>query len=74
MAFPTSVNDQITDSVTQSSVQTIASAPGLAVGTLTQVVASSLSLASQNSIANQQNANTIGEAITTSCVKRLLGS
>ncbi len=74
MAFPTAVNDQITDSVTQSNVQVIASAPGQAIGGLYQVVSSVLALASQNSTANQQNSNTISSAVTTNCVKVLIDS
>ena len=73
MAFPTAVNDQITDSVTQSNVQVLASALAQAISSLYQIFASSLSLAVQNATANQQNANTINKAVTTSCVNLLLG-
>lgn len=72
MAFPTAVNDQITDSVTQSNVQVTASASAQAIGSLYQIFASSLSLAVQNAAANQQNANALNNAVTTSCVNYLL--
>ena len=72
MAFPTPVNDQITDSVTQSNVEVLANASAKAVGSLTQIMASSLAMAAQNTTANQQNANAINSAVTTSCVNFLL--
>jgi hypothetical protein len=73
MAFPTAVNDQITDSVTQSNVQVLSSSPAQAIGSLYQIYAGSLSIAIQNATANQQHANTINSAVTTSCVNFLLG-
>ncbi len=73
MAFPTSVNDQITDSVTQSNVQVTASSSSVALGSLNQILASSLSLAIENATSNQQNVNTLNSAVTTSCVNLLLG-
>ncbi len=73
MAFPTAVNSQITDSVTQSNVEVLASAPATALAALYEVVAASLSLAAQNAVSNQQNLNTITEAVTTKCVQKILG-
>ncbi|MFA5925146.1 MAG: RebB family R body protein [Methylococcaceae bacterium] len=74
MAFPTAVNDQITDSVTQSNVEVLASASATAIGSLYQIYANSLALAVQNATTNQQNANAINQAVTTSCVNLLLGN
>ena len=53
MAFPTSVNDQITDSITQTSVQTLGSAPAVAMGNLYQATAQALSNAAHNAISDQ---------------------
>ncbi|WP_204334085.1 RebB family R body protein, partial [Klebsiella pneumoniae] len=36
MAFPTAVNDQITDSVTQANVQVLGASPAIAMGNLYQ--------------------------------------
>jgi len=72
MAFPTSVNSQITDSVTQSNVEVVASAPAQAMGALYQSLAHSTGLAMQNAVSNQQEANSIASAVTTMCVKALL--
>ena len=74
MAFPTAVNSQITDSVTQSNVEVLANAPATALAALYQAVANSISLASQNAVSNQQNVNTLSEAVTTRCVEKLLGA
>ncbi len=73
MAFPTALNSQITDSVTQSNVEVLASSPATAIAMLYETVAASLSLASQNAVSNQQNVNAITEAVTTKCVQKILG-
>ena len=39
MAFPTSVNSQITDAVAQANVKVLADAPAMAMGSLYQTVA-----------------------------------
>lgn len=72
MAKPTAINDQITDTVSQTNVTTIASAPAVATASLYQVLSSSLSLAIQNCVTNQQQLNSILLASTTSCVSHLL--
>lgn len=72
MAYPTPVNDQITDSVTQSNVEVLGNSPAQALGNLYQVLSSSLSLAVQNAVSNQQNANNTNNAVTTMCINTLL--
>ncbi len=42
MAFPTSVNDQITDSVTQANVKVLGDSPAMALGNLYQATAQAL--------------------------------
>jgi hypothetical protein len=73
MAFPTAVNDQITDAVTQANVQVLADAPAMALGTLYQSVAQATGIAAQNAVAHQQNSNNVSLAVTTRCVNALLG-
>lgn len=73
MAYPTAVNSQITDAVTQSNVQVLADAPAMAMGTLYQTMAQSMGLASQNAVSNQQNSNTLSQAVITKCVNSLVG-
>lgn len=73
MAFPTSVNDQITDSVTQSNVKVVAEAPAVAMGSLYQTTAQSLSMSYENAVSSQQQATIASQAVTTALVKSLLG-
>jgi len=73
MAFPTSVNSQITDAVTQANVKVLADAPAMAMGSLYQAMAQAAGLAAQNATANQQAANQVSQAVATRCVESLLG-
>jgi hypothetical protein len=74
MAFPTSLNSQITDSVTQADVQVLGDAPAIAMGNLYQAVAQALSNAAHNATNAQQQNFTLAQAVTASCVQTLLGS
>jgi hypothetical protein len=62
MAFPTAVNDQITDAVTQSNVKVIGEAPAFAMGSLYQSLAHSTGILFENAVAAQQQLNTIAQA------------
>ncbi len=73
MAYPTAVNSQITDSVTQSNVEIVGSSPGQSLASLQQVLAGAVGLAMQNAVSNQQNLNNVSAAVTTKCVNHLLG-
>ena len=73
MAFPTSVNDQITDAVTQANVKVLADAPAMALGSLYQTMAQASGIAAQNAVAQQQNSNNVALAVTTRCVSALVG-
>lgn len=74
MAFPTSVNSQITDAVTQANVKVLGDAPAMAMGSLYQALAQAAGLAAQNATANQQAANQLAQAVITRCVDSILGS
>lgn len=74
MAFPTSVNDQITDAVTQANVQVLSAASAEAIGTLYQATATALSLAAHNATQLQQLNTSLAQAATTRSVAALLGS
>ena len=73
MAFPTAVNDQITDAVTQANVKVLGDAPAQAAGMLAQSISQSLALAAHNATAQQQNAEALAQAVTTRAVALLLG-
>ena len=63
MADPTTVNDQITDSVTQANVKVIGEAPEMALASLYQSTAQALGMAAQNAVyALQQMAVTLQAA------------
>jgi hypothetical protein len=71
MAFPTSVNDQITDSVTQANVEVLGLAPAIAMGNLYQATAQALANAAHNATTNQQQSNIVAQAATTMGVTTL---
>lgn len=71
MAFPTAVNSQITDSVTQSNVQVVADAPAVAMGNLFQATAQALGNAANNATSAQQQAAVTAQAATTMGVATL---
>lgn len=62
MAFPTSVNDQITDAVTQSNVKVVGEAPAMALGSIYQTMAHSTGILFENAVAAQQQQNTLSQA------------
>ena len=74
MAFPTSVNDQITDSLTQANVKVLGEAPAMAMGALYQSTAQALGLAAQNATSQQQAGESLSAAVTTRAVAYLLGT
>jgi hypothetical protein len=71
MAFPTSVNDQVTDSVTQANVKVLGDAPAVALGNLYQATAQALANAAHNSTTAQQQAAVTAQAATTMGVATL---
>lgn len=62
MAYPTSVNNQITDAVTQSNVKVVAEGPAFAMGSIYQSLAHSSGILYQNAVAAQQQQNTLALA------------
>jgi len=71
MAFPTFVNDQITDSVTQSNVLGLGVAPAVAMGNLYQATAQALANAAHNATMAQQQMYVTAQAATTAGVSLL---
>ncbi len=74
MADVTPVNGQITDAVTQANVKVLGDAPAMAMGNLFQATAQALAIAALNATAQQQNAATLSQAMTTRCIQTLIGS
>ena len=71
MAFPTAVNDQVTDSVTQSNLQVLGVSPALAMGNLYQATAQALANAAHNATMAQQQMYVTSQAATTMGVAML---
>ena len=68
MAFPTAVNSQITDAVTQADLQVVGVSPAVALGNLYQATAQALANAAHNATAAQQQAWITAQAATTAGV------
>jgi hypothetical protein len=64
MAFPTAVNNQITDAVTQANVKVLADAPAIAMANLYQATAQALANAAHNATMAQQQTNITAQAAT----------
>jgi hypothetical protein len=71
MAFPTFVNDQITDSVTQANVSTLGTSPAIAMGNLYQATAQALANAAHNATMAQQQMYVTAQAATAAGVSLL---
>ncbi len=71
MAWPTTVNSQITDSVTQANLEVLGGAPAVAMGNLFQATAQALGNSAHNAATAQQQANVTNQAATTMGVATL---
>ena len=71
MAFPTAVNSQITDSVSQVNTKVLGDSPAVAMGDLFVVTGQALANAAHNATTNQQNAVVTSQAATTQAVSTL---
>lgn len=63
-AFPTPVNSQITDAVTQENVKVLGEAPAMAMGTIYQALAHSTGLLFENAVSQQQQQSIAAQAAT----------
>ncbi|SDG82135.1 Killing trait domain-containing protein [Pedobacter terrae] len=59
-----SINEQVTDAVTQSNVKVVAEAPPVALGNVYQTAAHSTGIMFQNAVNAQQQQNILGQAVT----------
>jgi hypothetical protein len=72
MAFPTAINDQITDSVSQANTKVLGDAPAVGMGNLFVATGQALSNAAHNASNNQQQSYVTMQASTTQGVGTLL--
>lgn len=70
MAFPTSVNDQVTDSITQTNTKVLGDSPAIAMGNLFVATSQALSNAAHNATNNQQQSYVVMHAATTQASRR----
>jgi hypothetical protein len=71
MAFPTAVNNQITDSITQANTKVLGDAPAIAMGNLYQATAQALANAAHNATMAQQQMYVTAQAAATAGVALL---
>jgi len=71
MAFPTAVNSQITDSVSQVNTKVLGDAPAIAMGNLFVATSQALSNAAHNATNNQQQSYVTMQASTTQGISTL---
>ena len=71
MAFPTAVNSQITDSVSQVNTKVLGDAPAVATGNFMIATSQALSNAAHNATSNQQNNGVTAQAALTQGVNSL---
>ncbi|WP_029015149.1 RebB family R body protein [Niveispirillum irakense] len=72
MAFPTSLNSQVTDSVSQVNTAVLGDAPAVAVGNLMVVTSQALSNAAHNATNNQNQSYVTMQTATTQGISTLL--
>lgn len=72
MAFPTSINDQITDSITEVNTNVLGDTPAEAMGNLLIATSQAISNAAHNATNNAQQAYETVQAATTHGVETLL--
>ena len=69
MVYPTPVNSQITDAVTQSALTVAGSAGATAVSNAQQLASHALGLLVENATAAQQRGQTLAEAVVAAGVR-----
>ncbi|MDH2431762.1 RebB family R body protein [Pokkaliibacter sp. MBI-7] len=71
MSFPTAVNSQITDAVTQANTKVVGEAPAMAMSSLYQAMSHSTGILYQNAVLAQQQQTTLAQAASTQGVMQL---
>lgn len=68
MAYPTAVNNQVTDSISQSGLMVLGASPAMAATMLYQAVAQALANVANNATVLQQQGSTVTIAVaSTAC-------
>ena len=72
MAYPTAVNDQVTDSVTQVNTKTLGDSPAVSTSNLFIATSQALANAAQNATNNQQQSYVTMQTATTQSVNAMI--
>lgn len=70
--MPTTVNEQVTDAVTQTNVKVLAEAPAESMAVIYQVLGQTIGLTMQNGASAQQNMQTVAAAATARAVELIM--
>ena len=70
----TTVNGQITDSVTQSNVGVVAESPAQSMGVVYQTLAHSTSLSMQNAVTTQNGMQQIGTSVVSAACAKIVAA
>ena len=71
MSFPTAVNSQVTDSITQVNTRVVGETPSVSTGNLMIATSQALSNAAHNATSGQQQTGLTAQAATTTGVSTL---
>jgi hypothetical protein len=71
MAYPTAVNNKVTDSITSTNLQVLGLAPAIAMGELYQATSQALANAATNAGTAQGQMNQLADAVTKAGLKLL---
>ena len=71
MAYPTALNSQITDSITQANTKVLGDSPALSLSNLFVATSQALSNAAHNAVSHQQQSSMTSQAATTQGISTL---
>ena len=71
MAFPTAINSQVTDSITQVNTKVLGDSPAMAMGNFMVATSQALSNAAHNATSGQYNTTITAQAATTQGISTL---
>lgn len=71
MAYPTAVNDQITDAVTQTNLKVVGESPALGLASQMLSVCHAHSLMAYNAVSHQQQSNMVGLSSTVDAMSQM---
>jgi hypothetical protein len=74
MADSNSVNNQVTDSITQTNVGVVGESPAQSMGTMYQTLAHSTGLSMQNAVTSQNGMQQIGTSVVSAACMKIVSA